>query len=182
MRTCSQPEGGTKGRTLLCPKHTHEHAQRGGRELGRGAEPRDGYLGLGSCQLTPGHRSDPRGFYPPLDLTRGARSKRVKPELARAAQVPSQRRASRECSCPQPQPPPLAALTPHEQRRRGRDPKMSSASPAHPQGLWGEDLEGSGESSTSPSRGQDLPQPLGWDCRGRGSPSSPGNKPFPGKF
>lgn len=135
LRTCSQPEGGrmvsggTKGRTLLCVLAPSAHTQRGGRKLGQGAEPRDGFLGLSSCQLTPGHRSAPRGFYPGLGLTRGARSKRVKP------------------------PPPLAAQTPHEQRWRGRDPKMSSASPAHPQGFWGEDLEGSGESSTSPSCG-----------------------------
>lgn len=51
--------GGTKGRTLLCVPAPSAHTQRGGRELGRGAEPRDGFLGLGSCQLTPGHRSDP---------------------------------------------------------------------------------------------------------------------------
>lgn len=155
------------------------HAHHGCRELGRGPEPSwEGYLGLSSCQLTPGHRSDPP---PPIALSKSGFNKGCRhlpgtaggAVLAHAANERSpslleQPRSHRTyvhtqgrqgTLLPQPQHPPLAAQTPHEQRWRGRDPEMSSVSPTRPQGLWGEDPEGAGESSASPSRGHNLPQP-----------------------
>lgn len=109
-----------------CRPQAHTHSAVAG-SWAEEQSPGMGFWGSAAASSLLGIARTPRGFYPGLDLTRGARSKRVKP------------------------PPPLAAQTSHEQKWRGRDPKMSSASPAHPQGFWGEDLEGAGESSTSPS-------------------------------